>query len=348
MTDFQAIYLCYEAKITCDVEPKNLSERLHDNKLGLGKSRASSEKFCGGWIRSLFLDPHKLLFCTSIWILLPSTMGASPSGTLTLLFLVFIGPLVYAGHWLYKKMRGVEMTGDPDHVEKEGEREQLSSKQYLFALVGYAIGIGIIWRFPYVIASNGGAAALFAYLVCAVLVAVPLFLYELIIGQSIRLSTIRCYDVIHPRWKSVGYASGAMLFVVLAYYAQIVAYTLPYLIDSCKDPLPWIEKGAEKHWREGILDAYGPDEEKNGLGGIVPSLAISLFCFWIITLLSASFGSEILSKITYVTVCKEDIAMQLEGMLDLMPTYSHYFSHRHACGPHDHFGHSHSLLGGVR
>ena len=157
-------------------------------------------------------------------------------------------------------------------------------------------------RFPYVIASNGGAAALFAYLVCAVLVAVPLFLYELIIGQSIRLSTIRCYEMIHPRWKSLGYASGAMLFVVLAYYAQVVAYTLPYIMDSCKDPLPWVEKGAEEHWRFGILEGYRDGEEKSGLGGIVPRLAISLLCFWIITLVSASFGSEILSKITYVTV----------------------------------------------
>ena len=173
---------------------------------------------------------------------------------------------------------------------------------FLMASVGFAVGLGNIWRFPYVIASNGGAAALFAYLVCAVLVAVPLFLYELIMGQSIRLSTIRCYEMIHPRWKSLGYASGTMLFFVLAYYSQIVAYTLPYIIDSCKDPLPWVEKGAEDHWRFGILEGYADGEEKQGLGGIVPRLAISLFCFWIITLLSASFGSEILSKITYVTV----------------------------------------------
>jgi len=79
----------------------------------------------------------------------------------------------------------------------------------------FPAGIGNIWRFPYVIANNGGAAALFAYLVCAVLVAVPLFLYELIIGQNVRLSTIRCYETIRPRWKSLGYASGTMLFMVL-------------------------------------------------------------------------------------------------------------------------------------
>ena len=70
-------------------------------------------------------------------------MGASPSGTLTLLLLIFIGPMIYAGNWVYVKFfkGGEGSMADPNHVaEKEGEREQLSSKQYLFALVGYAIG----------------------------------------------------------------------------------------------------------------------------------------------------------------------------------------------------------------
>lgn len=71
----------------------------------------------------------------------PFIMGVSPSGTLTLLFLVFIGPLIYAGNWAYKKFTGRSSEDDSHGAEKEeGEREELSSKQYLFALVGYAIG----------------------------------------------------------------------------------------------------------------------------------------------------------------------------------------------------------------
>ena len=71
-----------------------------------------------------------------------ATMAASPSGTLTLLFLIFIGPVIYGGNWVYVKfIKGGGPTADPDHsAEKEVEREQLSSKQYLFALIGYAIG----------------------------------------------------------------------------------------------------------------------------------------------------------------------------------------------------------------
>jgi SNF family Na+-dependent transporter len=89
----------------------------------------------------------------------------------------------------------------------------------------------------------------------------------------------------------------------------VVAYTLPYIIESCKDPLPWVEKGAEDHWKFGVLNAYADGEERSGLGGIVPRLAISLFCFWIICLLTASFGSDILFKLTYVTVYRPVILM---------------------------------------
>ena len=69
-------------------------------------------------------------------------MGASPSGTITLLFLVFIGPAIYAGSWAYAKfIETNDASSTNDEAEKEeGKREQLSSKQYLFALIGYAIG----------------------------------------------------------------------------------------------------------------------------------------------------------------------------------------------------------------
>ena len=65
---------------------------------------------------------------------------------------------------------------------------------------------GNVWRFPYVIASNGGSAALVAYLICAVLVAWPLFLFELILGQYLRLTFVKTWEAIRPRWLSFGWA----------------------------------------------------------------------------------------------------------------------------------------------
>jgi len=69
-------------------------------------------------------------------------MAVSGSGLATLLFLVFIGPVFYLGQYVYKKSIGKLQAEDPTAVVKEPEddREELSSNQYLFALIGYAIG----------------------------------------------------------------------------------------------------------------------------------------------------------------------------------------------------------------
>ena len=110
-------------------------------------------------------------------------MAVSPGGLGTLLALIFIGPFIYLSLFLFKKFcRGNYGHAPPTAIirpfplatteDDEEQREEMNSSQYLFALIGYAIGIGNVWRFPYVIANNGGSAALFAYIVCAIFVAV--------------------------------------------------------------------------------------------------------------------------------------------------------------------------------
>ena len=113
-------------------------------------------------------------------------MALSPSGLGTLLALIFAGPIIYATRYVYKKYRRrghndateVEAEGLNEENGKEGDEDdhnKMTTNEYLFALVGYAIGIGNVWRFPYVIATNGGSAALLAYIICAIFVAVSLY-----------------------------------------------------------------------------------------------------------------------------------------------------------------------------
>ena len=80
---------------------------------------------------------------------------------------------------------------------------------------------GNVWRFPYVIASNGGSAALVAYLICAVLVAWPLFLFELILGQYLRLTFVKTWEAIRPRWLSFGWAQFLLLFIAQSYFSMV-------------------------------------------------------------------------------------------------------------------------------
>lgn len=230
-------------------------------------------------------------------------MAVSALGVLTLLAVLLVGPLYYGGLYIYRKRNGIETESSNTQNTNDDERDIIDTQHYLFALIGYAIGIGNVWRFPYVIAQNGGGAALVAYIVSAALVACPLFLYEMIIGQHIRLSTIRCYDKIRPRWKGLGIATGLILFIILCYYGMVVAYTLPYIWNSLQEPLPWIAEGAENFWLNEVLGlADAQLEDPSGLGGVRANLVVALFAFWIIVFMTVGFGREVLAKITYVTV----------------------------------------------
>lgn len=124
----------------------------------------------------------------------------------------------------------------------------------------------------------------------------------MIVGQHVRLSTIRCYEAIRPRWKSLGFASALMSVIVLTYYGALVAYTLPYIFYSLETPLPWIEQGAESFWMEKVLNRWPDFSKSQGSGPIQWNLAFSLAVFWAITYSSVAFGKNFLANITYVTV----------------------------------------------
>ena len=161
---------------------------------------------------------------------------------------------------------------------------------------------GNVWRFPYVIASNGGAAAVVAYLACAVFVAWPLFTFELILGQYLRKTFIKTWETIRPRWLSFGWAQFLLLFIVQSYFSMVITYTLPYIAGSCQSPLPWTGN-SEAYWTNTILNSYDNlDDKPAGPGPIQWKLAVSLLVFWFITFFSVAFGKNVLSNITYVTV----------------------------------------------
>lgn len=234
----------------------------------------------------------------------------SASGLCTLLFLVFIGPVIYLLRYLYAEY--VSHRHGKNNVPKAADgQENLTSREYLFALIGYAIGIGNVWRFPYVIAQNGGAAAVVAYLVCAVFVAWPLFLYELILGQYMRLTFIKTWEAIRPRWLSFGWAQFLLLFIVQSYFSVVITYTLPYIVGSCQTPLPWTDgTTSQEYWEDTILNSYDDLNDKPpGPGPIQWRLAVALLVFWIITFFSVAFGKNVLSLITYVTVIMPVVLM---------------------------------------
>ncbi|KAG7172289.1 Sodium-dependent neutral amino acid transporter B(0)AT3-like 2 [Homarus americanus] len=120
------------------------------------------------------------------------------------------------------------------------ERESWDSKlQFLLATIGYAVGLGNVWRFPYLAQKNGGGAFLIPYFVMLTFLGLPLFYLELAVGQRIRKGALGAWHQISPSLGGVGIASAVVSFSVALYYNTVIAWCLYYLFQSFQSPLPW-------------------------------------------------------------------------------------------------------------
>uniref|UniRef100_A0A669DFY9 Transporter n=1 Tax=Oreochromis niloticus TaxID=8128 RepID=A0A669DFY9_ORENI len=119
-------------------------------------------------------------------------------------------------------------------------RETWSKKMdFLLSVIGYAVDLGNVWRFPYICYQNGGGAFLLPYLLMAVFGGVPLFYMELALGQFHRSGCISIWKHICPIFKGIGFAICIIALYVAFYYNTIMAWALYYLLSSFRATLPW-------------------------------------------------------------------------------------------------------------
>jgi len=102
------------------------------------------------------------------------------------------------------------------------------------ALAGSAIGLGNIWRFPYVVGQNGGAAFLFIYLAIVLALGIPVMLSEFNIGRSTQRNPIGAFLKLAPGkpWFIIGIMGVGAAFMILSFYAAVAGWTLEYIYQS--------------------------------------------------------------------------------------------------------------------
>ncbi|XP_005805062.2 sodium- and chloride-dependent GABA transporter 2-like isoform X1 [Xiphophorus maculatus] len=135
-------------------------------------------------------------------------------------------------------------SGLPRRKEALGDvlqaRGQWASKaEFLLAVAGQIIGLGNVWRFPYLCYKNGGGVFFVPYLLFLVLCGVPLFLLETSLGQFTSLGGVSAWRTICPLFGGLGYASQVMILHGCVYYVVILAWALFYLFYSFQAELPW-------------------------------------------------------------------------------------------------------------
>ncbi|XP_026523464.1 sodium-dependent neutral amino acid transporter B(0)AT2 [Notechis scutatus] len=223
----------------------------------------------------------------------------------------------------------------------EDERPAWNSKlQYILAQVGFSVGLGNVWRFPYLCQKNGGGAYLVPYLILLLIIGIPLFFLELSVGQRIRRGSIGVWNYISPKLGGIGFASCIVCFFVALYYNVIIGWSLFYFSQSFQHPLPWdqcplvknsshtfVEPECEKssattyYWYREALNISNSISESGGLNW---KMTICLLAAWVMVCLAMIKGIQSSGKVMYfsslfpyvVLLCFLIRGLLLKGSLD--------------------------------
>ncbi|KAB0392474.1 hypothetical protein E2I00_015477, partial [Balaenoptera physalus] len=198
--------------------------------------------------------------------------------------------------------------------EVEDERPAWNSKlQYILAQVGFSVGLGNVWRFPYLCQKNGGGAYLLPYLILLLVIGIPLFFLELSVGQRIRRGSIGVWNYISPKLGGIGFASCVVCFFVALYYNVIIGWIVE----------PECEKSSATtyYWYREALNISSSISESGGLNW---KMTVCLLAAWVVVCLAMIKGIQSSGKIMYfsslfpyvVLICFLIRALLLNGSID--------------------------------
>ncbi|XP_014664701.1 PREDICTED: sodium- and chloride-dependent GABA transporter ine-like [Priapulus caudatus] len=192
--------------------------------------------------------------------------------------------------------------------------------EFFFTCVAYSVGLGNVWRFPYLVYKNGGGAFLIPYCIMLVFVGMPIFLMEISLGQFASIGPIGIWKIC-PIFRGLGIASVVIELTVALYYNVIIAYSIYFLFDSMRAEVPW--DNCDNPWntpscqinstQDGAnsTQQFTPAEEyfynkvlniSSGIddpGDIQPMLVATLAVAWLIVFLVLIKGVGSMGKVVY-------------------------------------------------
>lgn len=136
------------------------------------------------------------------------------------------------------------------------------------ATLGSAVGLGNIWKFPFLTGVNGGAAFVATYIVCTLLVGLPVMITEQTLGRSARADAIQTLKKLAPNqlWWLVGASGILAAFLIMAFYSEVAGWVFAYVVKSAG----------------GAILSTSPEVTKNAFGALVSSPWASLVWQWIV------------------------------------------------------------------
>ncbi|XP_039654102.1 sodium- and chloride-dependent GABA transporter 2-like [Perca fluviatilis] len=207
------------------------------------------------------------------------------------------------------------------------ERDQWGNKiEFILAVAGHIVGLGNVWRFPYLCYKNGGGVFFIPYVLFLFTCGIPLFFLETSLGQYTSQGGITCWRKICPLFEGLGYGSQVVVLYTGVYYIIILAWTFLYLFSSFRSELPWAScnnswntDGCFEHghnqtsplhlygngtssvvefWERRILGLSGGIEK---IGNVRWDLALCLLLAWMLCYFCVWNGVKSTGKVVYFT-----------------------------------------------
>lgn len=133
-------------------------------------------------------------------------------------------------------------SGPEKGTPEEGARPRekwANNMEFILSVAGEIVGLGNIWRFPYLCFKNGGGVFLIPYIIFLIFCGIPIFFLETALGQYTSEGGVTAWRKICPMFEGVGMASQVIVTYLNTYYIVILAWIIFYLINSFIHPLPW-------------------------------------------------------------------------------------------------------------
>ena len=169
-------------------------------------------------------------------------------------------------------MKEPEELSPEESLPRTKARETWSSERtFLFAVIGGAVGIGNLWRFPYLAGENGGGTFIFIYILCVIIASIPLKMAEVALGKAGRGSPVLSFRNITDKegrsrhWGLIGWSMSLSQILVLSFYAVIGGWSLKYAALSITQQF----QGIDKEGAETLLKGINEDPFTLGLWHLI-------------------------------------------------------------------------------
>ncbi|CAF0793372.1 unnamed protein product [Brachionus calyciflorus] len=202
--------------------------------------------------------------------------------------------------------------------------------EFLMTCIGFSVGLGNVWRFPFLCFKNGGSAFVIAFAIMLFTIGLPLFFLEITIAQYSKFGPINVWKVV-PIFRGLGIVSLLVATFISIYYNVLICWSVIYLISSFLPKLPWTdcnfewndekccvpsktdvlnstlqigfcskdtESPAKQYFNNYVLSL---SDDIGNFTGVNWKLAVSLLACWLLVFLSLSKGVQSLGKVSYIT-----------------------------------------------